>query len=252
MRTLAKGVAINVGVNTNPKWGGFRGPIFPNGIFKFIHIPWKQKYGRIKPRPPKYSEMSYSAYIPEGLLGRQVLVSPDFQNYTYASTTNAPANKPINGLKQGDFLLFYATLNFRDDGSKRENWINPRWGAYLVGLFKIDSIYESLSYVLADEDAIEAFKEYAWFKSSLNWEVSDDDAPWVKGIEGESGLLDKAIPLSNHEFSQKWSDLACNLFRTSRGKRLDVNKKAVFRTILTCEGERLDKLLDQCVLRKNN
>ena len=259
VRFLAKGVAINVGVNTKRKWGGFRGPIFSDGSFEFIHIPWnEEKYERIEPRPQKYSEMKYSLYICErapDLLESYVLVSPDFCNCTYASTMKdgraAPANKPIFSLNEGDYLLFYATLDFWDDEIKGEDWINPRWGAYIVGLFKIDSIYESLRHVLDDEVAFESFKEYTWFKSQVK--VGDLDAivPWVKGIKEESGLLKKAIPLSNPNFSQKWSKLACDLFRTSRGKRLDPEKKTIFRTVLTCENKCLEKLLPLCTLRKD-
>lgn len=250
MKSLVKGVAINVGVNTNPEWGGFRGPIFSDGSFEFIHIPWKRKYGMIEPRPKKYCEMPYSRYIPDSLKNEYVLVSPDFCNCTYASTTDAPANKPILGLKKNDTLLFYATFDFSNERGVRDGWINPRWGAYIVGFFKIDFILESFRHVLASEVAREAFKEYTWFKSLLKLGVRDDWAPWIKGIKEESGLLKKAIPLSRPEDPQKWSDLAFDLFRTSRGKKLNTNKKAVFQTVLTCDGESLDELLAKCILRK--
>lgn len=256
MKPLAKGVAINVGVNKNPEWGDFRGPIFSNGSFEFIHIPWKPKYGMIEPEPEKYEKMPYNPYVPERLKDKYVLVSPDFHNCTYASTIKdgrpAPANKPIFSLKQGDYLLFYATLDFRDDERKRLDWINPRWGAYIVGLFKIDFICKSLRHVLDDAVAFEAFKEYAWFKSQI--EVGDLDAivPWIKGIKGESGLLEKAIPLSSPDDPERWSCLACELFRTASGKRLNPNRKAVFRPVRICEGECLDKLLAKCILRKIN
>lgn len=35
---LAKSFAVNVGVNKNRKWGGFRAPIFSNGYFEFMHM----------------------------------------------------------------------------------------------------------------------------------------------------------------------------------------------------------------------
>ena len=251
MRSLVKSVAINVGVNTNPEWGGFRGPIFSDGSFEFIHIPWKRKYGMIEPPPKKYDEMPYSPYVPDSLKNEYVLVSPDFYNCTYASTKPArAANKPILGLKKGDTFLFYATLRPYDERGEREDWINPRWGAYIVGLFKIDFIKESLRHVLADKVARESFNEYTWYKSLLKLGVRDDRAPWVKGIKEESGLLKKAIPLSRPEDPQKWSNLARDFFRTSRGKKLNVNKKAIFQTVLTCEGEWLDELLAKCILRK--
>jgi len=249
---VAKGVAINVGVNTNPEWGGFRGPIFSDGSFEFIHIPWKDKYGMIEPPPKKYDEMPYSEYVPQWVkkLYPYVLVSPNFNNCTYASTRGAPANKPILELGPGDYLLFYATLKW-DERGNREEWINPDWGAYIVGFFKIDFVHKSLKHILADQVAREAFREYTWFKSLLKLGYRDDGAPWVKGIRQESGLLHKAIPLSSPEDSQKWSNLAGELFKTSTQKRLDINKKAVFQTVLTCEGDCLDKLLTKCILRKS-
>jgi len=251
---LAKGVAINVGVNTKPEWGGFRGPIFSDGSFEFIHIPWKPKYGMIEPRPKKYDEMPYCSYVPENRENDYVLVSPDFDNCAYASTMRderpAPANKPIFNLKQGDYLFFYATLCFEDERGEKEGWINPKWGAYIVGLFKIDFICKSLRHILDDQVAFEAFKEYTWFKSQV--EVGDLDAivPWVKGIKGESGLLEKAIHLSSPDEPKRWSVLAIELFRTANGNKLNADEEASFRTVLICEGECLDKLLAKCILRK--
>lgn len=257
MKSLAKSFAINVGVNT--KWGGFRAPIFPNGSFEFIHIPWVDKYGMIDPPPTRYEVYrTYESYIKPRLKDKytHILESPDFCHCTYASTVKegrpAPANKHIFKLNPGeDYLFFYSTLNFYGKESEKEDWINQKWGAYVVGLFKIDKIYPGLKAVLADSAAKEAFKEYTWFKSLLKRGIVDDGGPpWVKGIREESGLLEKAIPLSSSEDSEKWRDSARDLFTTSTGKKLPAN--AVFQTILKCEGECLDKLLAKCALRKIN
>lgn len=105
VKSLAKSVAINVGVNTKREWGGFRGPIFPNGSFEFIHIPWKEKYGRIEPPPKKCEQYkTYNSYIKQRLKNRYtyILESPDFYHCTYASTviegTAAHANKRVSAL----------------------------------------------------------------------------------------------------------------------------------------------------------
>lgn len=106
--------------------------------------------------------------------------------------------------------------------------------------------------VLTNNAAKEAFEDYTWFKSLLKRGIIDDAGPpWVKGIREESGLLEKAIPLSSCEDPEKWSDLACKLFRTTTGKRLDANEKAKFNWVLRCDDECLDELLTKCVLRKN-
>lgn len=247
---ITKAVAINVGANKNEEWGGFRGPIFADGRFHFIHIPWKDHYGKIVPPPKKYSEMDYEPYVPANLKYKYVLISPDFKNKTYASTKGAPANKPLLDLFAGNYLFFYATLDFVGDISARKEWINPNWGAYLVGLFKVKIVYDSLKRVLSDKEATKNFMEYAWYKSMRANKYTDDNAPWIKGSEEGSGLLKEAIPLSDSTDSQKWSKIACEFFRTAKGHELDQNKKAVFQTVLTCEGDRLEGLLSRCELRK--
>jgi len=74
---MAKGVAINVGVNTVPRWGGFRGPIFSDGSFEFVHIPWKDEYGLTEPPPRRYSDMPYDPYVPSEARGSFVEILRD-------------------------------------------------------------------------------------------------------------------------------------------------------------------------------
>jgi len=253
---LAKGVAINVGVNTKREWGGFRGPIFSDGSFEFIHIPWvEEKYGMIEtiePRPRKYKEMPYASYVPESLQDRFLAESPNFRIKAYASSQGSRANKHILNLNpREDYLIFYATLRFHDEKGQKEDWINEEWGAYIVGLFKVDFVIPR-NRVLFEEYAIEAFEEYDFYKILLNDPDPFIETPWVKGIEEESGLLKKAIPLNDPKDSHKWSDLAYELFTKSWKTKLDINKQANPRIALTCKGECLDKLLTKCILRKSN
>ena len=279
---MVKGVAINVGVNTKREWGGFRGPIFSDGSFDFIHIPWAPEYGMIEPRPKKYKNMSYSRHVPDRLKDEYVAISPDFDRCTYASSGGSPANELIFNLNPGDYLLFFSTLDFTNERGKREEWINPKWGAYLVGLFKIARIWKR-SVILKDEYAMKAFEGYVFYEllkrpDCFGFYVAEEgecqqchysricsqspdvyrlappnpSAPWIKGIQKESGLLEKAIHLNDSKDSHKWSDLAYELFRKSWKEKLDVNKQASPRIILTCEGECLANLLAKCVLRKSN
>lgn len=125
-----KAVAINVGVNNNAEWGGFRAPIFSDGRFHFIHIPWKDPYGKIEPAPNSYIEMNYAGFVAPRWKNKQVFVSPDFKNKTYASANSgqlSPADKPIRMLVSNDFLFFYATLDFIGDAAKKKEWINASW-----------------------------------------------------------------------------------------------------------------------------
>ena len=140
----------------------------------------------------------------------------------------APVNKYLKDLKEKeDFLFFYSTLDYTDNGTEKVEWVNPNWGAYLIGYFKIEKNYESLKYVLSSEKGISLFKDYAWFKSLKFQKIPDDSAPWIKGIVGESCLLKKAIPLSDANNSQAWSIIAYSFLRTLTGKKLDPKKKAI-------------------------
>lgn len=282
---MAKGVAINVGANTKPKYGRCRGPIFRNGYFEFIHIPWNlDEYGMVDPPPKRYRDMPYASYVRDKLKDKYVVRSPDFDNCCYASSAGALANSLIHELNPGDYLFFYATLDFLGNSEQRENLVNPDWGAYIVGLFKIYKVWKR-SEVLSDEEANKAFQSYDFYKilkrqecfglynpKEIECELCIDakccsqspgvfltpnpSAPWVKGIKEEngkkvSGLIKQAIPLSRPEKgnSQKWSPLARELFRTPT--RNPLGDQARFRAPLRCEGECLEKLLAKCVLRNN-
>lgn len=285
---MPKGVAVNVGVNTKPKYGHCRGPIFHDGDFEFIHIPWNvDEYGMVDPTPKRYSDMPprYSSYVREELKNKYVARSPDFDNYCFASSAGATANSLICELGPSDYLFFYATLDFRGNLEMKETWINPEWGAYVVGLFKIFKIWKR-SDILSDEEANRAFQDYDFYKllkrpecfGAYNSEEAEcqqcteaqccsqsqgvfltpnTSAPWVKGIGEEngkkaSGLINPTIPLSRPERgnSRKWSPIALELFVTPTRKPLSEN--AGFRTALRCESECLERLLAMCVLRNND
>lgn len=250
---MVKAVVINVGTNKNPRYGGFQAPIFSNGSFEFMHIPWQPEYGE-EPTSQKYTKYKYyEKCVPQHLWDKSYVESPNFRIHAYASTRGADAvNKYIWSLSPDDFLMFYATLAFQDVEEKRpESWINAKWGAYIIGYFRVNFICKR-SEALSERKYRQAFEEYDFFKAALKRQDKSNGTPWVKGKRDESGLLEKAIPLSmpEKENSQKWSDLAHELLRSATGKILGEN--AVFQAVLTCEGERLERLRSKCVLRTND
>lgn len=253
VRDLAKAVVINVGANKNPRYGGFRAPIFPDGSFEFMHVPWQQEYGE-EPSDHKYRNYRYCEQsVPQALWDKSYIESPNFRIHAYAGTRGADAvNSYIWRLDPNDFLMFYATLAFQDvEGKKPENWINQNWGAYIIGYFCVDLICKR-SEALSEQKCRQVFEEYDFFKAALKRQDKSNGTPWVKGKRNESGLLEKAIPLSRpeKENSQKWSDLAHELLRSATGKILGEN--AVFQAVLACEGGSLERLLSKCVLRTND
>jgi len=237
-------VSINVGANTNKRWCGFRGPVFSDLDFEFIHIPWKEKYGIIEPKPLTYEEKygKFSSYVIEKLKQKWVFESPNFQTYTFASTDNAPANKSIFSLKPNDYLFFHATLDRYDKVNQQDGW-----GIFIVGYLKIERLYDSFADVIDSESGIDDFKEYQWFKifKEKQWL---DSSPWIKGQTEKSGLLKKAIPLTEPNDPYTWNKITYELLRTQNKKQL--GNRANPRLILTCSGERLKKLLLMCKLRK--
>ena len=242
-RNFMEAVSINVGANTNKRWCGFRAPVFNNFDFEFIHIPWKEKYGIIEPTPLTYEEKygQFSSYVIDTLKKKWIFESPNFQLHTFASTDNAPANKSIFNLKPNDYLFFHATLD-------RYNQANQRigWGIFIVGYFKIKGICNSFNEVTANKSAKEDFKDYQWFKI-FKENKRTDNSPWIKGQDGKSGLLKKAIPLTEPSDPYIWNEKANKLLRTQNKKHL--GNRANPRIILTSSGDNLEKLLSICELR---
>jgi hypothetical protein len=92
--------------------------------------------------------------IPESIREMPVHLDPEFpelpggERYTYGDPFGVKA-RPILELEAGDFLFFYATLETASADSP--DWQPPRWGAYLIGQFRLASdpltgeAYEALS-----------------------------------------------------------------------------------------------------------
>jgi hypothetical protein len=76
------------------------------------------------------------------------------------------------------------------------------------------------------------------FRSLRARGITDDGGvPWVKGIEGQSGLLRTVVPLSRPERgnSQKWSNKARRLLTSTNGNSL--GEDAIFQTVPESERE---------------
>jgi hypothetical protein len=182
-----RSVAINVGANTNEP--GFRGPCFPDGSFEYIPIPEAKPTAEAV---PTYADLDVETDV-SGVADRPVHFDPEFpeaggQRYTYGDEHGVKAG-PLSELAAGDYLFFYATLSTTGGPPP---WAPPRWGAHLVGHFRLarDAVTgEAYRELPAEERAV--------FDSNAHVKRAEFDARvLVLGDPEASTLYDTVVPLS--------------------------------------------------------
>lgn len=185
-----RGVAINVGANTNEP--GFRGPVDADGRFAYVPIPESEPTtGPV----PTYGDLAdhLAAEIPEAVHDRPVHLDPEFagyprcERYTYGDENGVKAG-PLSELSAGEFLFFYATLSVVEPA----DWLPPEWGAFLVGQFRLarDPVTGE-EYRELDADSRATFADNAHVKRD-----PFDALVLVEGDPEASGLYERAVPLS--------------------------------------------------------
>ena len=188
-----RGVAINVGANTNEP--GFRGPIRDDGRFAYVPIPEAEP---TRGTPPTYADLALPFEVPEEVGETPVHLDPEFaeyprcERYTYGDPFGVKA-RPLLALEEGDYAFFYATLTHHGDDPA--DWIAPDWGAYLIGHFRLarDPIDgdDFADLPAADRDA---------FATNAHVRRETFDARvLLLGDPEESRLYDRAVPLSGRE-----------------------------------------------------
>ena len=183
-------VAVNVGANTNAP--GFRGPVYPDGSFEFVPIP---ETATTSEPVPTYGDLPLSIDVPAEHRDTPTHFDPEFagfgpgERYTYGDPYGVKA-RPLLGLGAGDRVYFYATLDRHGEGG--EPWLVDGWGAYLVGRFVLarDPVPGEEYRDLPPAER-EAFATNAHVKRD-----PFDAAVLLLGDAEESGLLDRAVPLS--------------------------------------------------------
>ncbi len=190
---MPRAVAINVAANTNQP--GVRGPIFSDGRFEYVPIPESEPTDC---SVPTYADLELSVELPEGAKELPVHLDPEFaeypccERYTYGDPFGVKA-RPLLELEQGDYVFFYATLSAVGE-SKRE-WIAPDWGTYIIGQFRLASAPISGAEFPGLEDGRRKI-----FENNAHVKREEFDAEvLLEGADGESGLLERAVPLSSSE-----------------------------------------------------
>jgi len=106
-------IVLNVSVNTNSEWGGFRAPIYSDGTFKFVPIPLKDCFV-VDPicRSDRWRSLGLEEIVPADKLDRRDLLSPDFKNLAYGhmklkSKSRRPHHYPCKMKRNGVFFSVF-------------------------------------------------------------------------------------------------------------------------------------------------
>jgi len=186
-----KSVALNVGANSNTPGG--RGPIYPDGTFRYVPIT----EGDDAVSEPSYDDLDLGAIRPDDERDTVTHFDPEFpelrygENYTYGDKYAVKTNR-IAELEEGDILFFYATLDYVGDDSPEHDWINEDWGAHIIGHF-------TLEFDPIQKDEFDSIPEEIQEQLSTNahFRREEFDAEYlVLGNSDESELYDTPVPLS--------------------------------------------------------
>ena len=194
---MPRSVAINVGANTTLP--GFRGPIYPDGRFTYVPIPEREPTAHAVPTYADLAgELDLPFSIPSDLLDRQVHLDPAFEGYPFCEATtygdeHGVKAGPISTLQEGEYLLFYATLSTVEP--PRFDWLTPEWGVYLIGAIRLAS--DPITSVQFQDLSSEQQARYA---TNAHCKRAEFDAKvLVRGEPTDSGLFERAIPLSSSD-----------------------------------------------------
>ena len=182
-----RSVAINVAANTNEP--GFRGPLYPDGRFEYIPIPESEPTDE---SVPTYADLDLATDV-SGVADRPVHFDPEFpeaggERYTYGDEHGVKAG-PLSELAAGDYLFFYATLS---TVGERPAWAPPRWGAHVIGQFKL-----ARDPVTGEEYRDLPIDDRAVFDSNAHVKRADFDARvLLLGDPAGSRLYETVVPLS--------------------------------------------------------
>ena len=200
---MAESIAINVAANTNLP--GFRGPIYPDGSFVYLPIPEREPTA--EPVPTYRDLLDHLDPLPfsvdDTLWDRRVHLDPEFADYpacsryTYGDEHGVKAG-PLSELRPGDSLFFYATLTRHDpppevDTGPPVGWVAPDWGAYLIGEFRVDRVFDAEA--CADRSAFDR----CGVGTNAHCKRDPFDAKVLVVGTDDSRLFDRAVPLSSPE-----------------------------------------------------
>jgi len=227
---MSRIVVMHAGANKTKRWGGFRAPIFSNGSFIFMQFPTAEGHVH-DPEPPTYNQLGWGPYVRPEILNRRVHLDPNFGAISTYGHARRPGDEVIFGLKGGaGHLFFMASLHFdKSRGEDQLSWINPHWGVYLIGGFRVKHVLTQSEFSTADLDVRQTFRENPHYTRRDSEPIAH---VWISGSEG--GLLNVAVPLSDPIEPCKPNEFTKAVFRTTTGKKITENVP-FYHLVLLCE-----------------
>jgi len=216
---VAKSIAINVAANTNLP--GFRGPIYPDGSFVYLPIPEREPTAEaVATYGDLFADLDPLPFsVDADLRARQVHLDPEFADYpscsryTYGDEHGLKAG-PLSELEPGDSLFFYATLTRHEppegiDTGRAVDWVAPDWGAYLIGEFRVDRVYNA--------EVCDSLTDFESHGVDTNAHCKRDpfDAEVLVVGTDDSRLFDRAVPLSSPDAGATANRLVTDLSNDS-------------------------------------
>lgn len=216
---MPRAVAINVAANSTLP--GVRGPIRPDGSFAYVPIPEREPLDpQARSSVPTYADLDLPVAVPAEYRDAAVHLDPSFAGvhgstaYTYGDEHGVKAT-PLLSLSAGDLVCFYATLDTLEhgagpaapprplpegvsqpdgvDGGEATDWRPPRWGAFVIGGFRLDR-----DPVPGGEfEALPATDRRRLSENAHRKRAEPDAEVLLLGDPERSALLDAALPLSS-------------------------------------------------------
>lgn len=216
---MARSIAINVAANTNLP--GFRGPVYPDGSFVYLPIPEREPTATAV---PTYADLLAQLdplpfAVDDEIRQLPVHLDPEFagyptcSQYTYGDEHGVKAG-PLAELQPGDSLYFYVTLSRHEppealDTGPAVDWVTPDWGAYIIGEFRVDRVF--------DAEACESLSATDRERVASNAHCKRDpfDAKVLVIGSSDSQFFDRAVPLSSADSGSTANRLVTDLSNDS-------------------------------------
>ena len=190
----------NIAVNTSLKPIRRSGPIYANGPFTYIPIPFAGSditYADIGLKSA-FKRMGISDYLDHG-----VHYDPEFAGYTFGTYPNEkPSVANLKQISRGDLLVFFGSLErtkHEKYGDSFESWIADSRGMYLFGFFEVIGILTKNGELLKPSLGKSAYSTNAHFGY---YELNSKNNSWIFKGSKNSCLLPVAIPIKRRDFHQ--------------------------------------------------
>ncbi|MFW9890138.1 MAG: hypothetical protein ACFFER_18295 [Candidatus Thorarchaeota archaeon] len=184
---------VNVGINTAAECLGKSAPIYPNGTFDYVPIPSDDDLN------PTYDDLGFTSTFERlnilHMIDEYVHFDPEFVSFTYGDFPTKSRTSNLKDIDYGDLLLFIASLKrTRHEilGSNFQDWIIPKRGMYLIGMFEVIGILTKEGEMFRKKLGRAAYKRNPHYR---RFKENPDNASWIFKGSDRSSLFPVAVPI---------------------------------------------------------